>query len=470
MADNIAQKIRILAVDDDPDGLFALTSVLEEAGFEVIGAKSGNEAYSLLESELPDLGLIDVMMPEVDGFGVVRKAKSDPILKYIPLVLLTARASLEDIVHGFEQGADDYIKKPFDRTELLARVNALLRVRKLYRELESQTEYNKSLREEVERRSPIQGAIAKSTKMREVLDLISKVARSKLPVLVTGESGTGKELIARAVHNSSDRKDKPFIVQNCSTFNENLLESELFGHVRGAYTGAQAAKRGLFEVADGGTFFLDELGEMSPNLQAKLLRVLQDGTFIPVGDTREKKVDVRIVAATNKDLKKLISEGKFRDDLYYRICGVTVQLPPLRERKEDIPALIDHFIKNSAHGKSAKKFPTEILTALSNYSWPGNIRQLQNEIERLLVLSEGADSVTVGMLSPDITSGSSIKSEGALVFDGSSSKLKDSVQALERRLIEETLARTSGNKSEAARELGISRSNLIAKVQEYGLE
>lgn len=465
----MSDKIRILAVDDDPDGLFALQTVLEEAGFDVVTAKDGNETFAKLQSALPDLALIDVMMPGIDGFEVSRRAKADPVLKYIPLVLLTARASLDDIVHGLEQGADDYIKKPFDRTELLARVNALLRVRKLYRELEGQTEYNRSLRAELDKRSPVSGTVARNQKMQEVLELINKVAPSKLPVLVTGESGTGKELIARAVHTASDRKDKPFVVQNCSTFNENLLESELFGHVKGAYTGAQGAKRGLFEVADGGTFFLDELGEMSPNLQAKLLRVLQDGTFIPVGDTRERKVDVRIVAATNKDLKKLISENKFRDDLYYRICGVHVSLPPLRERREDIPALVDHFIKISPHAKTAKTVSPEALNALTAFEWPGNIRQLQNEVERMVVLSGESKVIGVDLLSPEVAGSMNPKVEGALAFDSSGGSLKDAVQAIERRMIEEALIKANGNKSEAARELGISRSNLIAKVQEYGI-
>ena len=461
----MSHKIRVLAVDDDPDGLFALESVLSENGYEVITANNGEDAYAKLESELPDIGLIDVMMPGIDGFEVIRKAKSNPSLKFTPLILLTARAGLEDIVHGFEQGADDYIKKPFDKVELLARLSAILRVRALYRQLESQTEYNKSLRQELERRSPFKDMIGQSRSMRAVYELINKVADSNLPVLITGESGTGKELIARAVHNSSSRRDNAFVVQNCSTFNENLLESELFGHVKGAYTGAQAAKRGLFEVADGGTFFLDELGEMSPNLQAKLLRVLQDGTFIPVGDTREKKVDVRIVAATNKDLKKLIADGKFREDLYYRICVVHVALPPLKERKEDIPELIEHFLAYSQHTKIKKHLSDEALKKMLNFDWPGNIRQLENELERLIVLSGDATEISQELLSPDIS-----VVENGFSSEGRTGKLREAVQGLERKIIEETLARTSGNKSEAARELGISRSNLIAKVQEYKIE
>lgn len=467
------QQIRILAVDDDPDGLFALETLLKENGFEVITASNGTDAYNKLETHLPDVALLDVMMPGMDGFTVVKKAKSDPVLRYIPLILLTARANLDDILHGFELGADDYIKKPFDRTELLARLNAILRVRAIYRELESTTEYNKSLRAQVDKVSPYAGTdsdmIGKSAAMKNIADLISKVAVSKLPVLINGESGTGKELVARAIHSNSDRKDKPFLVQNCSTFNENLLESELFGHVKGAYTGAQSAKRGLFEVADGGTFFLDELGEMSPALQAKLLRVLQDGTFIPVGDTREKKVDVRIVAATNKDLKKLISEDKFREDLYYRINVVNIKLPPLRERREDIQILIEHFLKNSPHNQGQpKKIDSDALKVLMDYDWPGNIRQLQNELERLIVLCSNDSTIGKDNISPEILSSENVVSS----TDSSSTagKLKEAMSSLEKKIIEESLQRNNGNKSETARELGISRSNLISKVQEYGLD
>ncbi|MDZ4785906.1 MAG: sigma-54 dependent transcriptional regulator [bacterium] len=460
------EKIKILAVDDDPDGLFALEAVLKEEGFEVITASNGNDAFAKLQNELPDVALVDVMMPGIDGYEVTRRAKSDPVLRYIPLVLLTARSSLDDIVSGLNEGADDYITKPFDKVELIARLNAILRLRSLYKELQQSVQYNENLRTQLEKPSTFANMVGKSPAIQEVYGLISKVASSKLPVLITGESGTGKELVARAVHFNSNRKDKPFVVQNCSTFNETLLESELFGHVKGAYTGAQASKRGLFEVADTGTFFLDEIGEMSPQLQAKLLRVLQEGTFIPVGDTKEKKVDVRIVAATNRDIKKLITDGKFREDLYYRICVIAIHLPPLRDRREDIIALAQHFL-NKADTTHKKKLSAEISKAILDYNWPGNIRQLQNEIERLVVLS-GEDSVIdLNLASNEITNiGGSSNSHSESLVGG----LKEALLAVEKKLILDALKRTDGNKSEAARELGISRSNLIAKAQEYGFE
>ncbi|RMD85253.1 MAG: sigma-54-dependent Fis family transcriptional regulator, partial [Candidatus Dadabacteria bacterium] len=259
--------------------------------------------------------------------------------------------------------------------------------------------------------------------------------------------------------------ENPFVVQNCSAFSETLLESELFGHVKGAYTGAHSAKRGLFEVADNGTFFLDELGEMPPSLQAKLLRVLQDGTFMPVGDTREKKVDVRIVAATNKDLNELIKEGKFREDLYYRICGVRIHLPPLRERKEDIPVLVEHFLKSLPSDKP-KRFSEGAMALLMNYHWPGNVRQLENEVARAMVLSGSCEVIEADVLSPEIQGEIHTDSRRQTSFEG---RLKDAVESLERDMIEAALSKAGGNKSEAARILGISRSNLISKVQQYGL-
>ncbi|MCB9029690.1 MAG: sigma-54-dependent Fis family transcriptional regulator [Deltaproteobacteria bacterium] len=460
--------VRILATDDDQDALFALAELLSGAGYDVVTASNGNDALEKLQTTLPDIALLDVMMPGLTGFEIIAKAKSDPALKYTPLILLTARDTLEDIVHGFEQGADDYIKKPYDRSELLARVQAALRTRDLYKKLYSVTEDNKALRKTLEGRSGFTEIVGKSPSIQDVLGIIDKVAKSTLPVLITGESGTGKELIARAVHQNSDRADQAFVVQNCSTFNEQLLESELFGHVKGAFTGAQGAKKGLFEVADGGTFFLDELGEMSPQLQAKLLRVLQDGSFIPVGDTREKKVDVRIVAATNKDLKKLIQEGKFREDLYYRICVVHVALPSLRERRSDISTLIQHFLEKYAKssGKEVKVCAESTLQKLVDYSWPGNIRQLENEISRLVVLSGENQVIQPDLLSPEIK-GVDAQSVGLKRTAGD---LKDAIESLEKDMIAAALEQAAGNKSEAARELGISRSNLISKVQAYGLE
>jgi DNA-binding NtrC family response regulator len=311
--------------------------------------------------------------------------------------------------------------------------------------------------------------VGKSRTMQELYRLLDKVTVSESTVLIQGENGTGKELIARAIHAKSSRRDRPFVVQNCSAFNDNLLDSELFGHRRGSFTGAIADKQGLFEVADGGTFFLDEIGDMSPTLQVKVLRVLQEGTFIPVGDTRVRKVDVRIIAATNKDLKRMVERAEFREDLYYRVNVINLTVPPLRERPDDIPLLVDYFLKKNAKGRKLKqkRLTKECATRLLEYSWPGNIRELENEIERLVVLS-GEDKVIGEELLSQRIRQQVLKDEMAGLHVASS--LPDAVQALERNMIYEVLRRTHWNKTIAARELRISRRNLIRKVKHYKLD
>jgi transcriptional regulator with PAS, ATPase and Fis domain len=294
-------------------------------------------------------------------------------------------------------------------------------------------------------------------------------------VLITGESGTGKEVVATALHAHGLRKDKPFVVQNCSAFNENLLESELFGHVRGAFTGAVRDKQGLFEVADGGTFFLDELGEMSPALQVKLLRVLQDGTFMPVGGTKQKQVDVRIIAATNRNLEEMVAKGAFREDLYYRLNVVNLRLPPLRERLGDVPLLVDSFLGKLSRktGMPKKSVSPEAMVALETFSWPGNIRQLENELQRAQVMSGKDGAIDIGCLSPSVASAANnVDSRIARAVEPADAevKLKDALDSVERNMIAAALNRCGGNKSEAARQLGISRSNLIAKAQSFGIE
>lgn len=459
---------KILAVDDNEDQLFALQSLLEDAGYEVITASDGKQAWEKLSSEAPDLALVDVVMPHTTGFEIAKRAKADPQLRFIPLVLLTAQDSLEDIVTGLESGADNYIVKPYQKGELLARVQAMLRLRAIYSELQESQREKDSLKAQVGARLDFRNIIGKSTPMQQVYELIEKVTDSSAPILVTGPTGTGKELVARAIHFHSPRRDKNFVVQNCSAFNENLLESELFGHVKGAFTGATKDKQGLFEVADGGTFFLDEFGEMSTGLQVKLLRVLQDGTFTPVGGTKQKHADVRVVAATNRDLREMVKNGTFREDLFYRISVVNIKLPPLKDRKDDIPILIDHFLDNIAQRskQEPKRLSKETLEILLNYDWPGNIRELQNEIERIILLSGKTPEISKDNISPHILEGRSEVGTRGKRLEG---KLKDAVESLEKEMIEQALQRTQGNKSEAARELGISRSNLITKVGQYGI-
>jgi transcriptional regulator with PAS, ATPase and Fis domain len=305
--------------------------------------------------------------------------------------------------------------------------------------------------------------------------LLEKVCNSDSTVLINGESGTGKELVARAIHYNGPRKDKPFVVQNCSAFNDNLLESALFGHVKGSFTGALRDKKGLFEVADNGTFFLDEVGDMSAALQVKLLRVLQEGTFIPVGGTATREVNVRVIAATHKDLTEMVKKSEFREDLYYRINVIRVQVPPLRERKDDLPILLDHFMrKHRREGQRCRALGPEALGVLQGYHWPGNIRELENEIERLLVLGSDLEIIPADLISsrikdavaPSNGAGAGVmKSQLAL-----GGKLNDAVESLEREMISQGLARTRHNKSRLARELGISRSNLILKIAKYQLE
>jgi DNA-binding NtrC family response regulator len=464
-----AKAVKILAVDDNPEALYALEQLLISRGFEVVTASSGKETIERAESERPDLILLDVVMPEPDGYQVAKILKAHPELKYTTVVLLTGKDELKDILFGFEQGADDYICKPYQSAELVARVHAALRVRKLYSELRDARVANRHLQAKLGENFSFGAIIGQSPAMNDLYQIMAKVIDSDVPVLVTGESGTGKEMVATALHANGPRKDKAFVVQNCSAFNENLLESELFGHVKGAFTGAMRDKQGLFEVADGGTFFLDELGEMSPALQVKLLRVLQDGTFMPVGGTKQKRVDVRIIAATNRNLEEMVQKGTFREDLYYRLNVVALRLPPLRERLGDVPLLVQFFLaKIAAKSKqSMKAIAPDAMSTLEAFHWPGNIRQLENEIQRACVMSGKDDTITRACLSPAVVESTG---SGRGVVIAHDKPLKDVLARVERDMIEQALARCDGNKSEAARQLGISRSNLIAKSQEYGLE
>ena len=310
--------------------------------------------------------------------------------------------------------------------------------------------------------------IGKSSVMQDLYNLLDKIKHSTSTVLIQGDNGTGKELIAKAIHYNSPRKDKVFVVQNCSAFNDNLLESELFGHVKGSFTGAVKDKKGLFEIANGGTFFLDEIGDMTLSMQVKILRVLQEGTFIPVGSTEPRKVDVRIIAATNKNIKDMIAKGEFREDLYYRINVINIAVPPLRDRKEDILLLAEYFIEkhHKETGLPKKKLSKKLLAKLMEHDWPGNIRELENEIERLIVLAGDDQVIEAESLSERITT---MPAEGkkASKYSG---KLKDAIESLERDLISEGLKNNNWNKSKLAKTLGISRASLISKVEKYGLD
>lgn len=339
----------------------------------------------------------------------------------------------------------------------------------LHLEITRREDRIKELNKELGSRYKYDNMIGKSKPMQSLYALLDKIKTADTTVLIQGENGTGKELIAKAIHYNSHRKDKPFVIQNCSAFNDNLLESELFGHIKGSFTGALKDKKGLFEVADKGTFFLDEIGDTSPQMQVKLLRVLQEGTFMPVGSTETRKVDVRIIAATNRNLKEMVEQGSFREDLYYRLNVINLRVPPLRERKEDIPLLAEFFLQKTSESSTGKKYmlTKRALEKLYDYAWPGNVRELQNEMERVIVLAGDETKILPEMLSPKILeAGEKSKVQGARL----QGKLKDALEDLERDMIREGLRRTGWNKSKLAKELGISRAGLIMKVEKYGLD
>ncbi len=368
------------------------------------------------------------------------------------------QSAISKIKHVEDQDREHFI----ELVELVAQ-----EIVTLHLEITSRENRIRELNKELGSRYKYDNMIGKSKPMQTLYNLLDKIKQAESTVLIQGENGTGKELIARAIHYNSTRKDKAFVIQNCSAFNDNLLESELFGHVKGSFTGAIRDKRGLFEMADKGTFFLDEIGDTSPTMQVKLLRVLQEGTFMPVGSVDPKRVNVRVIAATNRNLKEMVEQNLFREDLYYRLNVINITVPPLRERKEDIPLLVDFFLSRSeeAHGK--KILTKRALEKLYDYAWPGNVRELQNELERVIVLAGAESKITAEMLSSKILETSDkAKVQGTRLHG----KLKDALEDVERELIRDGLRRTGWNKSKLAKELGISRAGLIMKVEKYGLD
>ena len=425
---NTLENITILVVDDKPDNLDVLIAHLTQQGFSISVALNGEEALELTKEFLPDIIILDILMPGIDGFETCRRLKKDKNTKDIPVIFMTALSETVDKVNGFEAGGVDYITKPFQYEEVLARVNTHITLHNQQTQLETQntdliklntelTKLNEQLQQEITQREEaenalqladaklsviseqeaerwgISGFIGKSQTIITILDNIRRLQNvEKTSVLILGESGTGKELIARAIHFGSPRAKESFIPVNCSAIPDELTESVFFGHQRGAFTGAVTDRKGHFELADGGTLFLDEIGDMPKRLQAKLLRTLEDGTLMPVGGSKEKKVDVRIIAATNVELQSKIAAGEFREDLYFRLASYIVQLPSLRERKEDIPLLVDHLLSRLVveMGCSKAKLTPQALATLKNYHFPGNIRELKNLLEHALISSGGA--------------------------------------------------------------------------------
>jgi DNA-binding NtrC family response regulator len=447
----------ILVVDDDPDMVSMLGDVLGDKGYRVLRAGSGDAALHLAATEHPDLLISDLRMSGMTGHQLQARLKS--ITPELPVVIITAFGSIQTAIESMRLGAFDYITKPFSNDELMLVVERALEDRRLRREVIR-------LRDELAERYGLETIVSKSPRIRTQLELLRQVAQSAASVLFTGESGVGKDLFARALHYHSARRGGPLVAINCAAIPDSLLESELFGYERGAFTDARQAKTGLFQAAEGGTIFLDEIGEMPPGLQAKLLRVLEDHRVRPIGATRETPVDVRVVAATNSDLEAAISAGQFRADLYYRIAAVTIAIPPLRERTEDIPVLARHFAARAAAetGRKALTIDDDAIELLARHTWPGNVRELQNAIQHAIVLCRG-DRITRDDLPPRIVGG---VSERVNLDAAVGQRLP--LEHLEREYIRATLAAVGGNKSECAAILGIDRKTLYRKLEEIDVE
>jgi DNA-binding NtrC family response regulator len=459
---------KILIVDDEKDTVEMIAALLGLEGYQVLSALSGSEAMRILavesqkvpESETPvDLILLDILLGDVDGRDICLKIKENEKLKFIPVIILTVRSSLQDKINSLNLGADDYLTKPFINEELLAKVRVMLRIKDLHDKLKREKDKNILLSQALEKRYSFTNILGKNTRMQEIFELISDIANTDSTVLIQGESGTGKELIARAIHFNSHRKTKPFVVTNCSAYSQNLLESELFGHEKGSFTGAIRRKIGRFEMADGGTIFLDEIGEVSPPTQIFLLRVLQDHRFERVGGEETLEVNVRVIAATNKNLTEEMKKGTFREDLYYRLNVIPIFVPPLRERKDDIPLLASHFLSKLSHerGKEVTSFSPEVMEIFLGHAWPGNVRELENVIDHAIIIAK-QDRI----LPKDLPR--------SLLQRPLPTQESTTLQDYEKNLILKTLQETKWNKHKAAKRLNINRSTLYGKMKRFGLE
>ena len=454
----------VLIVDDEKNYPLILSAVLQDVGYETLTANSGMEALEILNHANADVDLVltDMKMPVMDGIELLEKIKA--INPHLPVMMMTAYGTVEKAVEAMQKGAYNYILKPFDNEGLIIFVKKAIDMYQVVKE-------NLRLRDVVETRYNFGNIVGKSKRMQEIFELVKKMAPSSATVLIEGESGTGKELVAKSIHFNSPRRDKPFIAVNCSALSENLLESELFGHEKGAFTGAIAMKKGRFELADGGTLFLDEIGEISQNLQVKLLRVLQERAFERVGGVRQVPVNIRIIAATNKSLKEETEQGRFREDLYYRLNVLYLVLPPLRERVEDIRLLVDHMIEKYASerrpGQQVTGVDQEVDRLLYAYSWPGNVRELENAIERAMVLCPG-NIIRVSDLPREFKKNitHSLHLEGI----SDNTKLYETLDMVEKAMIERALTLSNNVQSHAAELLGIGKSGLNQKIKKYGIK
>jgi DNA-binding NtrC family response regulator len=482
---------RVLIIDDAPTNLDLLLDLLEPRGYEVLAASSGEEGLRIVESAGPSLILLDVLMPRLDGYEVCRRLKANPATAHIPVIFITGRDEPEAVVEGFRAGGVDYVVKPFHPEEVLARLRTHLSLHELTRRLEARSaelgEANEKLRQEIalrrhaesardeagerlslivareEERWGVQGFIGRSPLVTRVVESVRRVRGVGTSVLITGESGTGKELIARAIHFGGARAEQAFVPVNCSAIPAELAESVFFGHRRGAFTGADRDRKGCFELAHRGTLFLDEVGDMPTVLQAKLLRVLESGTFTTVGGEREQHADVRIVAATNVDLEAKVRDGRFRQDLYYRLARFTVHTPPLRERVEDIPLLAEHFVRvlSREMARRPPRLRDDALERLQQYDFPGNVRELKNVIERALIESGGASIGYEHLGLPSAPRSTAKTASRRAVVDD----LPLNLEAAERALIDRALAESGGNVAMAARLLGVPRMRIYRRLR-----
>jgi len=452
---------RVLIVDDEKGMRDFLGIMLRKEGYAVSQAESAEKASDLIGRGEFDLVISDISMPGQSGLEVLRQAKAAG--PDTPVIMITAYASTESAVEALKLGAYDYIIKPFDVDELKIIVRNALEKRRLEAE-------NRILKRELKEKFRSDEMVGESPRMREVIELVGKIAPTNSTVLISGESGTGKELVARAIHTSSPRKDHPFVSINCGAMPDELLESELFGHARGSFTGAVASKKGLFEVADGGTIFLDEIGDTSPAMQVKLLRVLQERRIRRVGGTEESEVNVRVLAASNQDLEQMVRERRFREDLYYRINVIQIKMPALREKREDIPALALHFLVKygKTMGKKITRISEEAIRRLTEHDWPGNVRELENVIERAVAL-ETSDAITEQSLSREVGGGSRPVADLPIVLSDGGIDLERQLERLRERLMEEALQRAQGVQTKAAELLGMSFRSFRYFAKKYHL-
>jgi DNA-binding NtrC family response regulator len=462
--------VHLLLVEDEEPLRVAVAERLAEQGFQVDQAESGERALEQLAEFAYDIVITDLRLPGVDGTHVIEAA----IQRYPDIIglVVTGYGTVRDAVEAIKRGATDFVTKPFQFDELMHALNTALEQRRLRSE-------NAYLRSQLEERYRFEGIVGRSRAMRDLFQLLETVAATSSTILISGETGTGKEVVARAIHHNSPRRAQRFVALNCSAIPETLLEAELFGHVRGAFTGAVGTRQGRLEQANRGTLFLDEVGTMSPGLQMKLLRVLQEREFERIGDSHSVKVDVRVIAATNSDLAKMVQQGEFREDLYYRLNVIPIQLPPLRNRKEDIPLLVQHFLQRFAaqrqggvesrpaapEARPTMSVSQQAMRRLMAYHWPGNVRQLENAIERAVALSGGRTQIEVSDLPTEIQSASEMPVSQEVTLPGDGFDLDAYVGNIERELIYRALEKSAGNKGRAAKLLSLKRTTLVEKLK-----